>query len=186
MITAEIPVQRPSTGPAPVLGRRAFVEQIMGMPISIHVRATAPTRRGRGPGLRALASRRRRVLHMEGGQRPPAPAAPRARVGPGPPLARRCRGPLPRSRRRDRRPVPCLASRCRRDAPDLRPDWPVRARLVVARFQTGIPVDRAGSMTVTGPDLVWADIWATAAWVDPSQAGRLMATRAPGYTLIAL
>ena len=30
------------------------------------------------------------------------------------------------------------------------------------------------------PDLVWADVWATAAWVDPDEATRLMAAQPPG------
>ncbi len=52
--------------------------------------------------------------------------------------------------------------------------------------RTGVAVDRPGSATVVGPDLVWADVWATAAYVDPADAGRLMATRAPEYHLVVL
>ncbi|GAB3578859.1 FAD:protein FMN transferase [Calidifontibacter terrae] len=31
--------------------------------------------------------------------------------------------------------------------------------------RTGQPVDRAGSVTVVGPDILWADVWATALFV---------------------
>ncbi|MEO7070531.1 MAG: FAD:protein FMN transferase, partial [Nostocoides sp.] len=50
--------------------------------------------------------------------------------------------------------------------------------------RTGRPVDRPGSVTVIGPDLVWADVWATAAWVDPVDAERRMAASHPGYRLV--
>jgi thiamine biosynthesis lipoprotein len=51
---------------------------------------------------------------------------------------------------------------------------------------TGLGIDRSGSATVVGPDLVWADIWATAAWVDPDRAASLIAHRDPAYRLILL
>lgn len=50
----------------------------------------------------------------------------------------------------------------------------------------GRPVGRSGSTTVAGPELLWADVWATAAWVDPDQTRRLMTTRAPAYQLLEL
>ena len=50
--------------------------------------------------------------------------------------------------------------------------------------RSAAPIDRPGSATVVGPSLVWADVWATAAFVDPERAATLMATRAPGYELI--
>lgn len=50
--------------------------------------------------------------------------------------------------------------------------------------RSGTPVDRPGSVTVIGPDLVWADVWATAAWVDPDEAAQLMSTSHPEYRLI--
>ena len=50
--------------------------------------------------------------------------------------------------------------------------------------RNGRAVVRPGSVTVTGPDLVWADVWATAAWVDPDEATRLMAGSHPAYRLI--
>ena len=49
--------------------------------------------------------------------------------------------------------------------------------------RNGKAVDGGGSVTVIGPDLVWADAWATAAWVDPDQAQRLMAVSHPQYHL---
>lgn len=52
--------------------------------------------------------------------------------------------------------------------------------------RTDRPVVREGSTTVLGPDLLWADVWATAAFVDPELAGRLLAARAPDYRLIEL
>ncbi len=50
--------------------------------------------------------------------------------------------------------------------------------------RNGKQVDRPGSVTVTGPDLVWADVWATAAWVDPHEAARLMALSHPAYQMV--
>ena len=50
--------------------------------------------------------------------------------------------------------------------------------------RTGDGIARAGSATVVGPDLLWADVWATAAWVDPERAARLLADRDPGYRLV--
>lgn len=47
-------------------------------------------------------------------------------------------------------------------------------------------VVRQGSATVVGPDLVWADVWATAAWVEPERASRLLADRDPEYRLVLL
>jgi FAD:protein FMN transferase len=34
--------------------------------------------------------------------------------------------------------------------------------------RTGAAIDRPGSATVWGPSLVWADVWATALFVDPA------------------
>lgn len=51
---------------------------------------------------------------------------------------------------------------------------------------TGRGIGRAGSATAIGPDLLWADVWATAAFVDPERARRLMAERDPAYTLLLL
>lgn len=49
--------------------------------------------------------------------------------------------------------------------------------------RTARAVDRPGSVTVTGPDLLWCDVWATAAFVDPGAAQELMAAECPGYQL---
>ena len=50
--------------------------------------------------------------------------------------------------------------------------------------RTGAGITRSGSATVVGPDLLWADVWATAAWVDPIRAARLLAERDPAYRLM--
>ena len=42
MITAEVPVA-PAAPRSPRLARRAWVEHVMGMPVSVHVRAVEPT-----------------------------------------------------------------------------------------------------------------------------------------------
>lgn len=52
--------------------------------------------------------------------------------------------------------------------------------------RTGDPVDRPGSATVTGPSLLWADIWATAIFVDPEAAQATMALRDPAYRSLVL
>lgn len=52
--------------------------------------------------------------------------------------------------------------------------------------RTGLGIDRPGSATVVGPDLLWADVWATAAFVDPARAGRLLEARDPAYRLLVL
>ncbi|MEO6019615.1 MAG: FAD:protein FMN transferase [Knoellia sp.] len=51
---------------------------------------------------------------------------------------------------------------------------------------TGQPISRIGSTTVVGPDLLWADVWATAAFVDPTRTERLLEARDPAYRLIVL
>jgi thiamine biosynthesis lipoprotein len=47
--------------------------------------------------------------------------------------------------------------------------------------RTGDAVDRAGSVTVWGPSLVWADVWATALFVDPVAGRGAMAAYDPAY-----
>jgi thiamine biosynthesis lipoprotein len=49
---------------------------------------------------------------------------------------------------------------------------------------TGEGISREGSCTVVGPDLLWAEVWATAAWVDAVRATSLMARRDPSYRLL--
>lgn len=52
--------------------------------------------------------------------------------------------------------------------------------------RTGQPVSRAGSATVTGPSLLWADIWATALFVDPTAGERAMGANDPAYRCLVL
>ena len=52
--------------------------------------------------------------------------------------------------------------------------------------RTGQGIVRPGSATVVGPDLMWADVWATAAWVDPERARALIEQRDPAYGLIVI
>jgi thiamine biosynthesis lipoprotein len=51
---------------------------------------------------------------------------------------------------------------------------------------TGTFVDRTGSITVIGPSLMWADVWATALFVGPASLPGLFAKVADGYRLIHL
>jgi thiamine biosynthesis lipoprotein len=52
--------------------------------------------------------------------------------------------------------------------------------------RTGEVVDRDGSTTVTGPSLLWADVWATAAFVDAAAAQRAMARADAAYRCLVL
>ena len=52
--------------------------------------------------------------------------------------------------------------------------------------RTGRGITRSGSATVVGPELLWADVWATAAWVDPARAAQLIAERDPDYSLVTV
>lgn len=52
--------------------------------------------------------------------------------------------------------------------------------------RTGQPISRPGSTTVVGPELLWADVWATAAFVDHPRTQRLLEVRDPAYRLIVL
>ena len=47
-------------------------------------------------------------------------------------------------------------------------------------------VDRAGSVTVTGPTLLWADIWATALFVGGRATREAFDARAVGYSAFTL
>ena len=51
---------------------------------------------------------------------------------------------------------------------------------------TGTFVDRAGSVTVVGPSLMWADVWATALFVGPASLHRRFSQVAEGYRMISL
>jgi thiamine biosynthesis lipoprotein len=50
----------------------------------------------------------------------------------------------------------------------------------------GTFVDRAGSVTVIGPTLMWADVWATALFVGPAWLPDLFSEVAGGYRVIYL
>ncbi|RMB61623.1 FAD:protein FMN transferase [Tessaracoccus antarcticus] len=47
----------------------------------------------------------------------------------------------------------------------------------------GTMIERPGSVTVTGPTLLWADIWATALFVGAARTRGAFATGAPGYAV---
>jgi thiamine biosynthesis lipoprotein len=51
---------------------------------------------------------------------------------------------------------------------------------------TGTFPDRAGSVTVVGPSLMWADVWATALFVGPASLHRRLSQVADGYRVISL
>ncbi len=50
----------------------------------------------------------------------------------------------------------------------------------------GTFVDRIGSVTVVGPCLMWADVWATALFVGPTSLPGLFSRVADGYRMISL
>lgn len=50
----------------------------------------------------------------------------------------------------------------------------------------GEAVRRSGSATVTGPSLLWADIWATALFVDPGEAQAALEDGHPAYRALVL
>ena len=88
---------------APATPRRAFVEQVMGLPVSVHVRGGAGRARPRGrgggrPGVVVPARGRRAVQHLACRQRAHAAASGRARRRGRPPVARGGRAAL-RARR---------------------------------------------------------------------------------------
>jgi thiamine biosynthesis lipoprotein len=51
---------------------------------------------------------------------------------------------------------------------------------------TGTFPDRAGSVTVVGPSLMWADVWATALFVGPASLHRRLSEVTDGYRVISL
>jgi len=51
---------------------------------------------------------------------------------------------------------------------------------------TGTFLDRSGSVTVVGPSLMWADIWATALFVGPASLSDRFRQLADGYRVIRL
>ena len=259
MITAEIPVT-PAAPTPPRLARRAWVEQVMGMPISVHVRAVEPTLPDIEAGVARVFAHLRKVdavlstwradsdlLRLQHGETDEA----------HPWVADVTELCLEAEERTDglfrawrRRPggrlsydptglvkgwavgaaaahldvVPEIAYSigaggdivvgAGRGPSAAAPSWRIGiedprhpgvvARVVTVRRgavatsggaargahvvdpRTGWGVTRSGSATVVGPELLWADVWATAAWVDPTRAERLMADRDPSYSLVTL
>jgi thiamine biosynthesis lipoprotein len=51
---------------------------------------------------------------------------------------------------------------------------------------TGSFVQRTGSVTVVGPSLMWADVWATALFVGPASLSGPFSQVAAGYRVIHL
>ncbi|HYN67682.1 MAG TPA: FAD:protein FMN transferase [Ornithinibacter sp.] len=259
MITAEIPVT-PAAPPAPRLARRAWVELVMGMPISVHVRAVEPTRPDIEAGVaRVLAHLRKAdavlstwradsdLLRLQHGERDEAHPWVADVTELCLEAEERTAGLFRAWRRRD-------AGRLTYDPTGLVKGWAVAgaaahldvvpevsyaigaggdvvvgagpgpsaaapswrigiedprrhgavAGVVTVRRgavatsgaaargahvvdpRTGRGVTRSGSATVVGPELLWADVWATAAWVDPGRAERLMAQRDAAYSLLVV
>jgi len=52
--------------------------------------------------------------------------------------------------------------------------------------RTGTPIGRAGSATVWGPTLLWADVWATALFVDPAAGAATLEGADPAYRSLVL
>jgi thiamine biosynthesis lipoprotein len=52
--------------------------------------------------------------------------------------------------------------------------------------RTGAPVARAGSAPVWGPTLLWADVWATALFVDPATGPATLEAADPAYRSLVL
>lgn len=257
MITAEIPVT-PAAPPPPRLARRAWVEQVMGMPISVHVRAVEPTRPDLAAGVARVFAHLRKVdavlstwradsdlLRLQHGERDEVHPWVADVTELCLEAEERTDGLFRAWRRRD-------GGRLTYDPTGLVKGWAVAgaaahldvvpevsysigaggdivvgagrgpsatapswrigiedprrpggmARVVTVRRgavatsgaaargahvvdpRTGRGITRSGSATVVGPDLLWADVWATAAWVDPARAERLMRQRDPAYSLL--
>jgi thiamine biosynthesis lipoprotein len=257
--TAEVPVRPPLA--APVLGRRAWVQHVMGVPVSVHVRAVHPSRPDVEAAVTRVFGHLRRVdsvlstwradsdlLRLQFGELGPGES--HAWVADVTELCLEAEdltdGLFSAWRSRD-------GSRTAFDPTGLVKGWAVagaaahletvdqvawcvgaggdlvagtgrgvptpppwrvgvedpRGRTRVAEVvtltrgavatsgnaargahvldpRTGRLVERPGSATVTGPDLTRADVWATAAWVDPERAARLMEARDPAYRLVVL
>jgi thiamine biosynthesis lipoprotein len=52
--------------------------------------------------------------------------------------------------------------------------------------RTGVAIDRPGSATVWGPSLLWADVWATALFVDPCAGPAALGGADPAYRSLLL
>jgi FAD:protein FMN transferase len=259
VITAGVPVT-PAAPPPPRLARRAWVEQVMGLPISVHVRAVEPTRPDLEAGVARVFAHLRKadavlstwradsdLLQLQHGERDEVHAWVADVTELCLEAEERTDGLFRAWRRRD-------GGRLTYDPTGLVKGWAVAgaaahldvvpeisysigaggdiivgagpgtsagapswrigiedprhpgavARVVTVRRgavatsgaaargahvvdpRTGWGVTRSGSATVVGPELLWADVWATAAWVDPARAERLMADRDPAYSLVTL
>ena len=259
MITAEIPVT-PAAPDPPRLARRAWVEEVMGIPISVHVRAVEPTRPDLQAGVARVYAHLRKVdevlstwradsdlLRLQHGERDEVHPWVADVTELSLEAEERTGGLFQAWRRRDGGRlaydptglvkgwavaaaaahldvVPEIAYSigaggdvivgAGRGPSAAAPSWRIGiedprhpgevARVVTVRRgavatsgaaargahvvdpRTGWGVARDGSATVVGPDLLWADVWATAAWVDPARAAALMATRDPDYSLLTL
>jgi FAD:protein FMN transferase len=257
VITAEIPVT-PAAPPGPALARRAWVEQVMGIPVSVHVRAVEPTRPDLAAGVARVFAHLRKVdavlstwrsdsdlLRLQHGEIEEAHAWVADVTELCLEAEERTDGLFRAWRRRDGGRltydptglvkgwavagaaahldvVPEISYSigaggdivvgAGRGPSATAPSWrigiedPYRAGAVarvltvrrgavatsgsaargahVVDPRTGWGITRPGSATVVGPELLWADVWATAAWVDSTRAGQLMADRDPGYSLV--
>jgi FAD:protein FMN transferase len=259
VITAEIPVT-PAGPPPPRLARRAWVEQVMGIPISVHVRAVEPTRPDLQAGVARVFAHLRKVdavlstwradsdlLRLQHGERGEAHPWVADVTELCLEAEERTDGLFRAWRRRDGGRltfdptglvkgwavagaaahldvVPEISYSigaggdvvvgAGRGPSAAAPSWRIGiedprrsgslARVVTVRRgavatsgaaargahvvdpRTGWGITRSGSATVIGPELLWADVWATAAWVDPARAERLLAERDPDYSLVTL
>ncbi|SDO74887.1 thiamine biosynthesis lipoprotein [Pedococcus dokdonensis] len=52
--------------------------------------------------------------------------------------------------------------------------------------RSGVAIDRDGSATVWGPSLLWADVWATALYVDPPVGAAALEGADPAYRSLVL
>ena len=52
--------------------------------------------------------------------------------------------------------------------------------------RSGSMVQRSGSATVWGPSLLWADVWATALFVDPTAGAETLGLADPAYRHLVL
>jgi len=259
VITAELPVT-PAAPPPPALARRAWVEQVMGMPVSVHVRAVEPTRPDLEAGVARVFAHLRKVdevlstwradsdlLRLQHGERDEAHAwvadvtelcleaedrtdglfrawrrRPEGRLafdptglvkgwavggaaahldvvpevsysigaggdlvvgaGPGPSAA----APSWRIGIEDPRRPGAVARVLTVRRGGVATSGAAARGAHVVDPRTGLGITRSGSATVTGPELLWADVWATAAWVDPTRAERLMVQRDAAYSLLVV
>jgi FAD:protein FMN transferase len=259
VITAEIPVT-PAAPTPPRLARRAWVEQVMGMPISVHARAVEPTRPDLEAGVARVFAHLRKVdavlstwradsdlLRLQHGEQDEVHAWVADVTELCLEAEERTDGLFRAWRRRDGGRLTFdptglvkgwavagaaahldvvpevsysigaggdIVVGAGRGPSAAAPSWKIGiedprrpgavARVVTVRRgavatsgsaargahvvdpRTGWGITRSGSATVVGPELLWADVWATAAWVDPARAQRLMADRDPGYSLVTL